>query len=465
MATKEEISKEILRTNYWWSTGALDPKDRQEFRRSIFPELASHLSEKEILGIIGARRTGKTTLMYQLIEHLLGKVSDPKSVMLFTFDNPLLTEDPEILPKIIETYRELAQVKGTRFIFFDEIQYVPDWSRWLKVHHDRKELMKFIVSGSSGRLIYHNTTESLTGRITFKASNPFTFAEYCRFNDGRLKDFLEVLGKAGPKEVFRPEVRAGIERYGTDILGLFHQYMLKGGIPQAFERDLRAAHAWLKRDYLDMIFFRDLVRLFEVRDVRLLEEVFYFAAGAHGQRISYSNIANTLGARVETVKQYLGYLESVDVLRILEQYSGSLKKSLRAEKKVYVTDSGILNAVQGNGEEVLGNPERLGTIVEGIVAMHLLNWTDGFFPRTLFYWRHVHELDFVWKRGRSLLPIEVKYGTKVQPRDLAGLFQFMDRYGVSTGMVVNRDILRKDSVDGKELLYIPAWLHLLLGKS
>jgi hypothetical protein len=64
-----------------------------------------------------------------------------------------------------------------------------------------------------------------------------------------------------------------------------------------------------------------------------------------------------------------------------------------------------------------------------------------------------------------LLPIEVKYGTKVQPRDLAGLFQFMDRYGVSTGMVVNRDILRKDSVDGKELLYIPAWLHLLLGKS
>jgi hypothetical protein len=387
---------------------------------------------------------------------------EPGNVLLFTFDNPLMTEDEEIIVRLLETYVELKPGKGTRYVLLDEIQYVPEWSRWLKTLYDRGEDMRFVVSGSSGRLIFQNTTESLTGRITFRSTHPFSFHEYCSYHLPELRPFLQDLRCTDLNGAYASSIMGKMELHGKEITGMFNRYLLLGGIPQTFGLAPDEVRRWLKDDYLDMVFYRDLLKLFEVRDVRTLEEVFYFASHAHAQRISLTKIASALGARLETVKQYLGYLEAVDLVQLVEHYSGSLKKSLRAEKKVYITDTGIRNAVLGYGEDALGDPEKVGSMVEGVVAMHLHNIAPSRFPRTISYWRAVHEVDLVVSTGKGMVPIEIKHRRKITHADLKGLLMFMSKYDIKRGLVLTRDLMKRETVDGKDLLYLPSWLFLLI---
>jgi hypothetical protein len=458
MATKEEIIRELVRTNYWWERKAVDEKDALPYHREVFKELVEALENRLITGIIGARRTGKTTLMYQLIEYLLANNADPRRILMFTFDNPIMVADREIIPKILETYREINPTKEKLYVFFDEIQYVKEWSRWLKGYYDRKEDIKFIVSGSSGTLIYKETSESLAGRISFYKTHPFTFFEFCAYHSKELDEVFKDLKAKGfdTDKLLKKEVQAKLEFYRPKVSSLFNKYLLYGGIPEVFNWDLKTAQKWMKSDYLGLVFYRDLLKVFEVRDVKSLEELFFFAATAHAQRINYSTIANSLNTRIETVKQYLYYLEAVNVIQIINFYSKSIKKKMRAEKKIYVSDSGLRNAVLGNREESLGSEEDVSKMVEGIVASHL-NRFSAEFSKDVHYWRSVYEVDFVLDLKKQVLPIEVKYRDDM---NLKGLLSFMDRFNVTRGIVITKDILKREKIDSKEIDYIPAWLFL-----
>ncbi len=462
MATKEEIIRELVRTNYWWERGVLDERDIQPFRREVFGEIVGQLEEKLITGIIGARRTGKTTLMFQVIEHLLARKVEPNRILMFTFDNPILVADREIIPKILDTFREMYPSKEKVYVFFDEIQYVNEWSRWLKSYYDRKENIKFVVSGSSGTLIYKDTSESLAGRISFYRLHPFSLYEFCIYHE---KDLVEVLKEMKAKNfgidaLLDSKVR--LEFYRPRIASLFNKYLLCGGLPEVFGWELKAAQKWMRSDYLGLVFYRDLLKIFEVRDVKSLEELFFFAANAHAQRINYSAIANSLNTRIETVKQYLHYLEAVNVIQIVNFYSKSIKQNIRAEKKIYVSDSGLRNAILGMREEVLGSEEEVSRIVEGLVANHLINRFSTEFANYVYYWRSVYEVDFVVEYENKILPVEVKYSDNLDARDLKGLTSFMDRFKVDRGLVVTKNLLKKEKIGSREIAYIPAWLFLCL---
>lgn len=464
MATKEEIIRELVRTNYWWERRVIDEKDVQPYHREIFEELVKELEGNLITGIIGARRTGKTTLMYQLIEHLLINKIEPRRILMFTFDSPIMVADKEIIPKILDTFRELYPTEEKLYVFFDEIQYVPEWSRWLKSHYDRKENLKFVISGSSGTLIYKDTSESLAGRISFYRTHPFTFYEFCAYNKKELAEVFQGLRTQDfeMEPLLNRETQARLEFYRSEFSSLFNRYLLFGGIPEVFNMDLKAAQKWMKSDYLGLVFYRDLLKSFEVRDVKSLEELFFFAAGVHAQRVNYSTIASTLETRIETVKQYLHYLEAVNVLYIINFYSRSIKKQLRAEKKIYIADSGLRNAVLGIKEEALGSEDEVSVMVEGAVAAHLINRFSTEFSKYVYYWRSVYEVDFVVDFENKILPIEVKYRNKMDARDLKGLLGFMEKFGVKRGIVVSKDMLRKEEIDGKEIDFIPARVFLCL---
>lgn len=462
MAMKEEIIRELVRTNYWWERRAIDEKDALPYHREIFDELVKAIEDKLITGIIGARRTGKTTLMYQLIEDLLARKVEPRRILMFTFDSPIMVADREIIPKILETYREMYQFKEKIYVFFDEIQYVSEWSRWLKSYYDRKEKIKFIVSGSSGTLIYKDTSESLAGRISFYRVYPFTFYEFCAYHEKELVEVLKGLKTKDFEIGTLLQKKASLEFYRPLIASMFNRYLLYGGIPEVFSWDLKTAQKWMKSDYLGLVFYRDLLKTFEVRDVKSLEELFFFAANTHAQRINYSTIANSLNTRIETVKQYLHYLEAVNVIQIINFYSKSIKKKIRAEKKIYVSDSGLRNAILGNREEALGSEEEVSIMVEGAVASHLINKFSTEFSKYVHYWRSVYEVDFVIDFENKIIPVEVKYRDNVDARDLKGLFSFMEKFKVKRGIVVTKNTLKKEEINSREIDYIPAWLFLCM---
>lgn len=462
MATKEEIIRELVRTNYWWERRVINEKDVQPYHREIFEELVKELQGNLITGIIGARRTGKTTLMYQLVEHLLAGKVEPRRILMFTFDSPIMVADKEIIPKILDTFRELNPTEEKLYVFFDEIQYVHEWSRWLKGRYDRKENLKFIISGSSGTLIYKDTSESLAGRISFYRTNPFTFYEFCSYSKKELAEVFQGLRTKDfeMEPLLNRETQVRLEFYRPEFSSLFNRYLLYGGIPEVFNMDLKAAQKWMKSDYLGLVFYRDLLKSFEVRDVKSLEELFFFVARVHAQRVNYSTIASTLETRIETVKQYLHYLEAVNVLQIINFYSRSIKKQLRAEKKIYIADSGLRNAVLGIREEALGSEDEVSVMVEGAVAAHLINRFSTEFSKYVYYWRSVYEVDFVVDFENMILPVEVKYRNKVDARDLKGLLGFMEKFGVKRGIVVSKDMLKREEMGGKVIDFIPAWVFL-----
>lgn len=102
-----------------------------------------------------------------------------------------------------------------------------------------------------------------------------------------------------------------------------------------------------------------------------------------------------------------------------------------------------------------------GKTVETLVAINLLHAIrrSGHIFENLFYWKNKYEVDCVFESRGSLLPVEVKY--REDPSRIEGLLEFMDEYSVKRGIVVTKDMLERKIIDGKEIIFIPAWLFLL----
>ena len=102
-----------------------------------------------------------------------------------------------------------------------------------------------------------------------------------------------------------------------------------------------------------------------------------------------------------------------------------------------------------------------GKSVENVVAWHLMK--KGFESKTFFepfYWKNQYEVDFVYDDSKRIIPVEVKY--RARPTDIKGLLAFMEKFEVKRGIVVTKDTLEEKLIGDKTLMFIPAWLFLLV---
>src|SRR3989338_3921359 len=123
---EERLLREINRSNPWW----IREKEKvEEYKRKQFTEIASYLKKRQIIGIVGLRRVGKTVMMKQLINLLLKEIP-PENILFFTFEDEW--NKKEILEEILYYHLENKSKDGKRFIFLDEIQLVEGWEYVLK---------------------------------------------------------------------------------------------------------------------------------------------------------------------------------------------------------------------------------------------------------------------------------------------------------------------------------------------
>jgi predicted AAA+ superfamily ATPase len=139
-----------------------------------------------------------------------------------------------------------------------------------------------------------------------------------------------------------------------------------------------------------------------------------------------------------------------------------VKKMLRTREKWYVTDAGIMNMLNYKDDTLLSEGTYLGYLVETIVFNHILTFAE-MQNYKLAYWRDKSkaEVDIVLDMQKHLIPIEVKYQSKIRNADIKGILKFMDKFSVTKGIVVTRNVFKTEYFGEKEIIFVPLWVLLL----
>ncbi len=173
----------ILKYNRHWKEGF---SYGYETKRDLFNELARYLDVRQIIGIIGLRRTGKTVLLEQLIDFLVKGGQRRDRILYFSFDEEAVT-----IEDVIAEFQSRIGVDisgaGRIFIFFDEIQKLAGWQNQVKYYYDTHPNLKFFISGSSSLFLRKKAEESLAGRIFLFRLPVLNFSEFVRLKgDGEM---------------------------------------------------------------------------------------------------------------------------------------------------------------------------------------------------------------------------------------------------------------------------------------
>ncbi|NMB78462.1 MAG: ATP-binding protein [Methanomicrobiales archaeon] len=403
-------------------------------RRDLYAEIEPWMKKKQAIALVGLRRIGKTTLMRQLM------AGHPGTCVFFSFDEEEV-QKKEVLIFVID-YAIVTLHAAS--LFLDEIQYVDDWEGILKRYYDQKAI-KIVVSGSES-LEISRAKAALAGRLVTFHLTPLSFREYLRLRNIDVRDGPYALDDFSSMQVLYRKSITQKELFEHEFAG----YLYKGAFPELVqEEDPVVIRKYIHDLVVRKIIYRDIPAIFDIRRPDLLFELFRYACGTSSQLFDIQNLARHFGVHAETVANYLWYLRSAFLIRISEPYSKSPALRARRNRKLVVAHPAMACAVLGyTGEHLIG--QVLGQYVETL-------FTGRYFWRD----RQKHEVDRVIETPAGLVPVEIKYQTRISAADIRNLLIFMEEYAAGTGILITKDLFDEKTVDGRKILYIPAWLILL----
>ncbi len=330
-------------------------------RREHEAQIRELLEEFPVVGILGARQVGKTTLARSLAATLPGPVT--------VFD----LEDPAHERRLEDPRLALAPLRG--LVILDEVQRHEGIFRLLRVLVDRPDNpARFLVLGSAGPALLRQTSESLAGRIAYHELPPF---------------------------------QAGEVGIGADVLD---RLWLRGGFPRSFlAGDDRRSLRW-RSTFIRTFLERDLPQLGIRVPAATMRRFWTMMAHGHGNVWNHAVMARALGVTAPTVTSYLDVLVDALVVRRLPPWFENLKKRQVKAPKVYFADSGLLHALLGieSSEDLLGHPKS-GFSWEGF-ALHEVVRRLGWAWEDCYYWA-THggaELDLLVFTGGRRIGFEFK---------------------------------------------------------
>lgn len=467
-----DIKLNLSITNPWWNNEKINNQFLLGRKRNEFNDIIEKIDNKRILSIIGPRRVGKSTLIYQTINYLLEeKKVDSKRILLFSGDDPsLFFNENDKLSDVLDIYfneileENISKLKSKVYIFIDEIHFIKNWQNYLKTYFDRKYNIKFIITGSSSMHLFKDANESLLGRIENIYVLPLTFNQFMNF-------YMTYISKAEDIQIPKfdlnsiDEVMKELEEiyYNQDlkltIQKILKRYMIVGGYPEYFEvKDIEVWQKQLSEDIITRGIYKDILTMYNIKSPEILEKLLYYIAANNSQAFAYSGIASTFGIDTVTIMTYLGYLKQAFLINILENYSNNIAKVIRTNKKLSILDNGIQNSLLKQKDI---DSDLAGHIVESMVDFdfRLLCEKENY---KQFYFRNSdkEEIDIIIDRNIDVIPIEVKYTNQIENSDLKAINKFIEENqnkGINQakfGIIITKDILKKEG----NLYFIPYWL-------
>lgn len=429
---KRLILSEILAQNKHWK----DHKsafEYQKHKRKLFFELVKYLSERQIISVVGLRRTGKTVLLKQLIEHLIVYTAvHPGNILFLSFDEALITSKLT-LKDYLDVYLEDILKKDVRediFIFLDEIQYIDQWQHILKRYYDTHSNIKFIVSGSSSLFLKKKTTESLAGRIYEFSLDPLSFEEFLELSGADAALISDYQKYSLTVEKMTPihnqkDYDLFLADHGNILRTLFEAYLVYYQFPEMVsQNDLDKIKKYISESIYKKTIEYDIPKIFGVEKIDELKFLFQILVNENGSIIEFQKISSEAGIEENTLKKYISYFQDSFLLNLVYNYSKSFRKSKRLQKKGYVSSSNFFTAFRQDWtENHILRSEYYGSLVE----TYVFNLLKKKYQYLSFYRKGQNEVDFVasndYRNTGEHLLIEVKYTNTITWNDI----KFIDK--------------------------------------
>jgi predicted AAA+ superfamily ATPase len=355
-------------------------------------------SKDVALGLIGIRRSGKTTLAIQISK----EVGEHK-VFYYNFEDPLFTSNSRTSDlDLLLTTAEENSPEGIELLILDEIHTVPLWEKWLRKIIDLKRY-RVIVTGSSAKLMRSELATSLTGRVVVREVWPLSLSEYEQVRKNSN-------GKATTARIYK-------------------EYLTYGGFPAvALENNVEQKKEFL-RSYFTDILLKDVVSRNKVRNIVGLQNLATYMLTNLSSTHSSVSIEKALGLDKEAALSYLGYLSDSFLINACTLYSNNLKVQVRAAAKYYLSDLGLrlVGARSGSDDH--------GKLLENLVYLELRRKNSD-----IYYFKQEREVDFlVCDKYQPEAAYQVSYtisDTDTREREISALIELNKMYSVKKLFIV-----------------------------
>jgi predicted AAA+ superfamily ATPase len=392
----------------------------------------------DVLAIIGPRRVGKTYLMYQLINELLTEHKKEEILFVDFEDNRLVGVKDSEWDNLFLAHLEMGY-SSLKYIFFDEIQQMSNWSKFVRRLHNQNKY-KIILSGSSSKLLSKEIASELRGRYKSIFVTPFSFSEFLHLKGFAVNQATEFTSKKG------------------ELLKLFLEYLLYGGYPEIIKEPASSEKKQKAASYYETVFYRDLVERHKITNYEILELLMNYLINNPTQIFSITGFEKMLKNQQleiskKTISLFLKYLEEAFFVYSLEEFSYSAKKRLMRPKKVYLIDNGLITFLS-----VHFSPNN-GILLENLVLGQLKRT-----EKTVFFFNEKKECDFIIKEGtRITQAIQVcwELNENSREREIKGLLDALDYFNLSEGMILTYDQEEKLIKEGKKIMILPVWKWLI----
>jgi predicted AAA+ superfamily ATPase len=398
--------------------------------RDKFAAVEPHLNTPYAVIVTGIRRCGKSTFLKQLLDHYY-----PDEYYHLNF------EDERLLDFSVEDFNQLyaifIELYGKKTIFFfDEIQNIPRWEVFVRRMQDKG--FKFFITGSNASLLSQETGTRLTGRNIIINLYPFSFGEYLKF----------IQYEFNRNDLLVTEKQA-------ELKSLFTDYLANGGMPEYLQyNDL----AIIKGIYDDII-YRDVVARYKISEIKALRELSLYLISNVAKTYSYNNLKKILElGSINTVKNYIQYLENSYLYFSINCFSYSLKQQNLNKKKIYCIDTLLINSV------AFKFSPNSGQILENTVFLELKRR-----EYEIFYYKTKNnlEVDFLIRQGAKIVQlIQVSddlHDAKTKNREIKALLTAMQELKCDNGLILTGDHQENLEIDGYQINIKPIYSWILSG--
>lgn len=395
------------------------------------------LNSGKIITLIGARRVGKTYLFYQIIQNLVQTGINIENILYLNFEDERFDFSSKNLKLIIEAYGELyPNLDFSKcYFFFDEIQNVENWEKFVRRIHDNYSKNIFLT-GSSAKLLSKEIATSLRGRNLSYEVYPLSFKEFLKFREVDIDLYYE-------KSLFL-------------IKKNFESFLLEGSYPEIVNFDNKLKFKSYQ-EYLNVMIFKDIVERYNLKNRELLNIFIKKSLSNISREFSINKFykeLNSQGIKVskDLIYEFPNYLEDIFLSFFLPKYESSILKKSFASKKIYANDVGFVNLFKFSEDK--------GRLLENIVFLELKRRDFE-----IYYFKDKFECDFVVMKANQILNlIQVSLNLKdeiTKEREIKGLITAMKKTKSKNGLILTLEEDEEIEVQGMKISIKPCWRWLL----